>query len=149
MKDRPRIYDRAVEHSIRVRYAETDRMGVVYHTNYIIWFEIGRTEFCRSAGIPYRQMEDEGILIPVTGVDCLYRRPARYDDGVKIRTRMGEVGSRGLTFFYEILGEDGSLLAEGSTRHLFTDTASRPIQIPEKVRETFAKFVGAKKPDRV
>ena len=143
MSQKPRIYGRTVEHSIRVRYSETDRMGVVYHTNYIVWFEIGRTEFCRAAGIPYRRMEDEGILIPVTGVDCVYRRPARYDDGITIRTRMGDVGSRGLTFFYEILGEDGSLLAEGSTRHLFTDAASRPIRIPEHVRATFATFVGA------
>ena len=143
MRADPRIYDRVVEHSVRVRYAETDRMGIVYHTNYIVWFEIGRTEFCRAAGIPYRQMEEEGILIPVTAVECTYRQPARYDDGVTIRTRMGEVGSRGLTFFYEILGENGSLLAEGSTRHLFTDAASRPIRIPEHVRATFATFVGA------
>lgn len=117
-------------------------MGIVYHTNYIVWFEIGRTEFCRAAGVPYRQMEDEGVLIPVTGVDCVYRRPARYDDRVTVRTRMGEVGSRGLTFFYEILAEDGSLLAEGSTRHIFTDPASKPICIPEKVRATFEEFLG-------
>jgi acyl-CoA thioester hydrolase len=143
MSRKPQIFDRVVEHSIRVRYSETDRMGVVYHTNYIVWFEIGRTEFCRAAGIPYRQMEEEGILIPVTGVDCTYRRPARYDDGVTIRTRMGEVGSRGLTFFYELVGEDGKLLAEGSTRHIFTDLTTKPIRIPENIRTRFAEFVGA------
>ena len=143
MNEKPRIFDRAVEHSIRVRYAETDRMGIVYHAHYLVWFEIGRTEFCRAAGIPYRQMEEEGILIPVTGVDCKYRRSARYDDDVTIRTRMGDVGSRGLTFFYEVLGADGSLLAEGSTRHLFTDLGTKPIRIPEKIRERFAEFVGA------
>lgn len=143
MNEKPRIFDRAVEHSIRVRYAETDRMGIVYHAHYLVWFEIGRTEFCRAAGIPYRQMEEEGILIPVTGVDCKYRRSARYDDDVTIRTRMGDVGSRGLTFFYEVLGAGGSLLAEGSTRHLFTDLGTKPIRIPEKIREKFAEFVGA------
>ena len=143
MNEKPRIFDRAVEHSIRVRYAETDRMGIVYHAHYLVWFEIGRTEFCRAAGIPYRRMEEEGILIPVTGVDCKYRRSARYDDDVTIRTRMGDVGSRGLTFFYEVLGADGSLLAEGSTRHLFTDLGTKPIRIPEKIRQKFAEFVGA------
>ena len=143
MKDRPRIYDRAVEHEIRVRYSETDRMGIVYHANYIVWFEIGRTEFCRAAGMPYRQMEDSGNLILVTGVDCRYRQPARYDDAVVIRTRMGEVGSRGLSFFYEILRKsDGQLLAEGSTRHLFANAENRPIPIPDPIRETFAAFVG-------
>ena len=143
MNEKPRIFDRAVEHSIRVRYAETDRMGIVYHAHYLVWFEIGRTEFCRAAGIPYRRMEEEGILIPVTGVDCTYRRSARYDDDVTIRTRMGDVGSRGLTFFYEVLGSGGSLLAEGSTRHLFTDLGTKPIRIPERIREKFAEFVGA------
>jgi acyl-CoA thioester hydrolase len=143
MNRNPRVFDRVVEHSVRVRYSETDRMGIVYHTNYIVWFEIGRTEFCRAAGVPYRKMEDEGILIPVTGVDCVYRRAARYDDEVTIRTRMGEVGSRGLTFFYELLGADGLLLAEGSTRHLFTDASTKPIRMPEKIRARFAEFVGA------
>ncbi len=143
MKDRPRIYDRAVDHEIRVRYSETDRMGIVYHANYIVWFEIGRTEFCRAAGMPYRRMEESGILILVTGVDCRYRQSARYDDAILIRTRMGEVGSRGLSFFYEILRkEDGARLAEGSTRHLFADPAARPIPIPSPIREIFAAFVG-------
>ncbi len=145
MKENPRIFERTVEHSIRVRYAETDRMGIVYHAHYLVWFEIGRTEFCRAAGIPYRKMEEEGILIPVTGVDCTYRRAARYDDDVTIRTRVGEVGSRGLTFFYEVVGPDGTLLAEGSTRHVFTDVTTKPIRIPEKIRSGFAEFVGAER----
>ncbi len=142
MKPDPKIYDRVVEHSVRVRYSETDRMGIVYHANYIVWFEIGRTEFCRAAGFPYRQMEESGILILVTGVDCKYRRAARYDDRVTIRTRMGETGSRGLSFFYEIvMAGDGTLLAEGSTRHLFVDAGTRPIAIPSEIREAFARFV--------
>ena len=144
MKPEPRIYDRCVDHEIRVRYSETDRMGIVYHANYIVWFEIGRTEFCRAAGMPYRQMEESGILILVTGVDCKYRKSARYDDAVVIRTRMGEVGSRGLSFYYEILrGGDGERLAEGSTRHLFADAGSRPITIPASIRTTFEAFVTA------
>ena len=143
MKEKPQVFDRVVEHSVRARYSETDRMGIVYHAHYIVWFEIGRTEFCRSAGFPYRMMEEQGVLILVTGVDCKYRRAARYDDRVTIKTRMGEVGSRGLSFFYEIVrSEDGALLAEGSTRHLFVDAETRPIPIPVSIREAFEKFVG-------
>jgi acyl-CoA thioester hydrolase len=143
MTDSPKVFPRAVEHRIRVRYSETDRMGIVYHANYIVWFEIGRTEFCRAAGLPYRAMEEEGILILVTGVDCKFRRSARYDDDVTITTRMGEIGSRGLSFFYEIRKTDGGeLLAQGSTRHLFADTQNRPIRIPDHVRRIFRAFVG-------
>ena len=144
MKEKPAIFDRVVEHSTRVRYSETDSMGIVYHANYIVWFEIGRTEFCRAAGFPYREMEEQGVLILVTGVDCRFRRAARYDDSVTIRTRMGESGSRGLSFFYEIaMAEDGKLLAEGSTRHVFVNADCRPITIPPSIREAFARFVGA------
>jgi len=143
VREKPNIYERVVEHSVRVRYSETDRMGIVYHANYIVWFEIGRTEFCRAAGYPYTAMEDQGVLILVTGVDCRYRRAARYDDRVTIRTRMGDVGSRGLSFFYEVTRtDDGALLAEGSTRHVFVDGTNRPITIPPAIREAFAGFVG-------
>jgi acyl-CoA thioester hydrolase len=138
------VYERAVEHSVRVRYSETDKMGIVYHANYIVWFEIGRTEFCRAAGFPYSEMEREGILILVTGVDCRYRRSASYDDEVTIRTRMGDTGSRGLSFFYEIVrSDDGALLAEGSTRHIFVDGNGKPIRIPEAIHGAFSSFVGA------
>jgi len=117
-------------------------MGIVYHANYIVWFEIGRTEFCRAAGFPYRAMEERGILILVTGVDCKFRRSAQYDDHVTIRTRMGDTGSRGLSFFYEIvMAADGTLLAEGSTRHLFVDAGKRPIAIPREIRDAFSRFV--------
>ena len=142
MKPDAKIFEKTVDHSVRVRYSETDSMGIVYHANYVVWFEIGRTEFCRAAGYPYRAMEEEGIMILVTGVDCRYRRAAKYDDLVTIRTRMGDVGSRGLSFFYEIrMAGDGSRLAEGSTRHVFVDRASRPIAIPATIREAFTRFV--------
>ena len=144
VKEKPHIFERSVEHSLRVRYSETDRMRIVYHANYIVWFEIGRTEFCRAAGFPYREMEEQGVLILVTGVDCRYRRSASYDDEVTIRTRMGDVGSRGLSFFYEIVrSDDGTLLAEGSTRHVFVDGTGRPIRIPGEIHAAFSRFVGA------
>ncbi len=131
---------RVVETSLRVRYAETDRMGVVYHGHYIVWFEIGRTEYCRAAGMPYRVMEDSGLLILVTGVECKYRRPARYDDAVRVKSRMTELGSRGLSFGYEIVDEDGRLLAEGATRHVFADVSGKPRHAPAGILETLQRF---------
>src|SRR5262245_64306190 len=83
---------------LRVRYAETDKMGIVYHANYLVWFEIGRTEFCRVAGFPYRSMEDSGLWILVTDVECRYRKSAHYDDEILVRTTMPELGSRIVKF---------------------------------------------------
>jgi acyl-CoA thioester hydrolase len=131
---------RIVETSLRARYAETDRMGVVYHGHYIVWFEIGRTEYCRAAGMPYRVMEDSGLLILVTGVECKYRRSARYDDAVRVQSRLTELGSRGLSFGYEIVDEDGRLLAEGATRHVFADVSGKPRRAPAGILETLQKF---------
>src|SRR5262249_52764098 len=82
---------RGVATPVRVRYAETDRMGIVYHAHYIVWFEIGRTNYCRAAGMPYRAMEDSGLWILVTAVDCKYRGPARYDDEVRVRAELSEL----------------------------------------------------------
>jgi len=147
VKEKHDVFERAVEHTVRVRYSETDKMGIVYHANYIVWFEVGRTEFCRAAGFPYSEMERQGIMILVTGVECRYRRSASYDDDVTIRTRMGDAGSRGLSFFYEIVRtDDGALLAEGSTRHVFVDRSGRPVTIPSAIREAFARFVAPEGP---
>jgi acyl-CoA thioester hydrolase len=131
---------RAVETSLRVRYAETDRMGVVYHGHYIVWFEIGRTEYCRAAGMPYRVVEDSGLLILVTGVECKYRRSARYDDAVRVKSRMTELGSRGLSFGYEVVDEEGRLLAEGTTRHVFADVSGKPRRAPAEILEKLESF---------
>jgi len=131
---------RVVETPVRVRYSETDRMGIVYHTNYIVWFEIGRTEFCRAAGLPYRSMEDAGLLILVTAVECRYRRPARYDDALAVRARMTELASRGLTFEYEIVDSSGTVLADGITRHVFADMQGRPRRAPPEIVSAFERF---------
>ena len=120
VKEKHHIYERSGRALAACAPIRDGPMRIVYHANYIVWFEIGRTEFCRAAGFPYREMEEQGVLILVTGVDCRYGRSASYDDEVTIRTRMGDVGSRGLSFFYEIVrGDDGTPLAEGSTRHAF------------------------------
>ncbi|HEV8610512.1 MAG TPA: thioesterase family protein [Thermoanaerobaculia bacterium] len=131
---------RTVETRLRVRYSETDRMGIVYHGHYVAWFEIGRTEYCRAAGVPYRVLEDSGLLILVTRVECRYRRPARYDDEVRIVTGLSELASRGLAFIYEVFDAREQLLAEGATRHVFADMAGRPTQAPKDVVEVLARF---------
>jgi acyl-CoA thioester hydrolase len=131
---------RAVETELRVRYSETDRMGIVYHGAYVTWFEVGRTEYCRAAGVPYRRMEDDGLLILVTRVECAYRRPARYDDRIVVRSRLTELSSRGVAFGYEVRGEGDALLADGSSRHVFADAAGRPARAPADVVAALQRF---------
>lgn len=131
---------RAVETTLRVRYSETDGMGIVYHANYVVWFEIGRTEWCRAAGLPYRAMEDAGILILVTSVQVTYRRSARYDDAIVVRTTMTELSGRGCAFGYEIRDAQGRVLAEGSTRHVFADKSGRPHRVPDEMVLPFSGF---------
>lgn len=121
------------EASIRVRYAETDKMGVVYHANYLIWFEIGRTEFCRARGFAYRDMEEnDGAFLVVAESYCRYKAPAYYDDELIIRTHVTELRRRSLRFGYEIIRpEDGAIIAEGETYHVITDGAGRVRSLPD------------------
>jgi len=115
-------------------------MGIVYHANYIVWFEIGRTEWCRAAGVPYRSMEDAGLLILVTSVECTFRRSARYDDAIRIRAAMTELSSRGCAFGYEIVGPADDRLATGETRHVFADVEGRLRRAPEVIVETLERY---------
>ncbi len=131
---------RSVEIPLRVRYAETDQMGIVYHSHYAVWFEIGRTEFCRAAGLPYRELEESGLRIPVIGLECKYRRPARYDDDLRVRTTLPELSGRGLRFAYGVLDREERLLADGATRHIFADVHGKPRRAPEGVLETLERF---------
>jgi acyl-CoA thioester hydrolase len=126
--------------TIRVRYAETDQMGVVYYGNYFTWFEVGRAEFCRQLGFDYRRMEiEDDSFIVVAEASCRYRRPARYDDLLTIRTRVTESRKRTLRFSYEILRQDtGELLATGETTHVICDRLGQPKSLPEKYRKFFA-----------
>jgi acyl-CoA thioester hydrolase len=134
---------RVVETELRVRYSETDRMGIVYHGAYVVWFEVGRTEYCRAAGFPYRRMEDDGLWILVTRVECVYRRPARYDDRIFVRARVIELASRGLAFAYEVVDERGERVADGTSRHLFADPEGRPTRAPAAVVEALERFRNA------
>jgi acyl-CoA thioester hydrolase len=120
------------ETRLRVRYAETDKMGVVYHANFVVWFEVGRTDLCKQCGFTYRDMEaDDDAHMMVTDVSVRYRRPARYDDEILIRTRVAEFARRTLKFEYQVLNADtGESLAEGSTSHVVTTSAGRPRSFP-------------------
>lgn len=125
------------ETEIRVRYAETDKMGIVHHSNYLIWFEAGRSELCRARGFSYKEMEDEdNALMVVAETYCRYKSPAYYEDILTIRTQVAEVRSRSIRFIYEIVrGSDGTLLAEGETLHLVTDENKKVKLIPDRYRE--------------
>lgn len=126
-----------VETRLRVRYAETDQMGVVYHANYIVWMEVGRVEYFRSTGLRYRDIEHEGILLMVAEVHCRFRAPAHYDEEITIRTSVREADPRMVRFDYELLGEDGRSLATGYTKHVFCGRDRRPHRLPEKYHPAF------------
>lgn len=125
------------ETRVRVRYAETDQAGMVYHSNYLIWFEIGRVELCRDHGFNYRDMEIEAdAFLPVTEAHLRYRIPAKYDDVIVIRTRASEIRSRAITFEYEVRrGADDTLLAEGETQHIVMNRAGRARSFPTEYAE--------------
>jgi acyl-CoA thioester hydrolase len=123
-----------VDVTIRVRYAETDQMGIAYYANYLTWFEVGRTEFCRQRGFSYAQLETEtDTFIPVAEVSCRYRRPLHYDDEFVLRTRVEKFRRKVVIFSYEVLSRDGETrFAEGLTRHVFTDGEGTPKPLPEE-----------------
>jgi len=128
--------DRVVETTVRVRYAETDAMGVVYHTNYLIWFEVGRGEYMRQKGGDYTDFEAQGFYLPVSEVDARFTASARYGDLVTIRTWTEEMRSRSLTFAYEVvMQETGQVLVTGRTRHICTDREGRVKVIPKEMKE--------------
>ena len=124
------------ETQVRVRYAETDQMGIAHHANYLIWFEAGRSDLCRARGFSYQEMEDEAdALLVVAECYCRYKQPALYDEILTIRTRIGEVRSRSIRFVYEVVRENGDeLIAEGETLHLVTDKDKRVRTLPDVYR---------------
>ncbi|WP_124726927.1 acyl-CoA thioesterase [Staphylospora marina] len=129
------------ESHLRVRYQETDQMGVVYHSNYLIWFEVGRTDWIRQFGHSYREFEEKGLLLPVVEVYCKYIRPARYDDEVIVRTRLGEFGGSKLEFRYEVnRKQDGQLLVTGRSVHLWVDKNMKRTSIKQVFPELYAKL---------
>ena len=128
---------------IRVRYAETDQMGVVYHSNYFIWFEVGRVDLLRQLGFTYREMEQEdGCYIAVVDARCRFKAPARYDDEIVVRTHLKNVRESLIHFGYEAVREsDGALLAEGETTHIVTGVDMRRRELPAKYIAAFKAAV--------
>jgi len=125
--------------TVRVRYAETDQMGVVYHANYLIWFEIGRVELMRALGFEYKLMETEDdCYIVVAEASCRYLHPARYDEVLRVRTRISRAGNRVVKYAYDLLRDsDNAVLATGATTHVICGSDGKPKQLPEKYRDKF------------
>ena len=132
-----------VESRTRVRYKETDQMGIAHHSNYIVWFEIGRTDLCRETGFPYTEIENRGFILVVTEIGCRYRTPFRYDDEVVIRTSVESAASRAIRFAYELFdGAKGELRATGFSAHMWLDRLSRrPVRADGDVMRAFERFV--------
>jgi acyl-CoA thioester hydrolase len=131
------------ETRLRVRYAETDQMGVVYHANHFIWFEVGRVELLRQLGFSYKDMEHkDGCFIAVVDARCRYKAPVHYDDEVIVRTRLKHLREKVIRFGYELRkAESGELLAEGETTHIVADAKMKPRALPEKYMQVFRAAV--------
>lgn len=129
------------ENKIRVRYAETDQMGVVYHGNYAQYFEVSRVEALRSVGLSYKQMEVEGVSLPVLSLQTKFIRPAKYDDLLLIKTQIRELPNTRITFYHEVFNEEGTLLTIGSVELVFVDIKSgRPCRPPQNLIQAIDEF---------
>ena len=120
--------------ALRVRYQETDQMGVVYYANYLVWFEVARTEYLRGLGISYKELEKNGIFLVVAESNCIYKSPAGYDDLIEIESEITDIKNSSLIFKYLVRRAD-KLLAEGKTAHVFVNKSGRPTRIPVFLRE--------------
>ncbi len=124
---------------IRVRYAETDQMGIAYHGNYFAWFEVGRTDLLRGLGLTYRELEADGVRLPVIETRARFLRPALYDDMLDVRTRLAELGGASLSFEYAVHREDSETpLATGATVHAAVDREGKPRRLPKQIRSLLA-----------
>ncbi len=133
---------KTVEAHVRVRYAETDQMGVVYHANYLVWFEVGRVELIRAMGLSYKQMEEAGCMIAVVEATARYRAPARYDDELVIETRLAASRGSVIRFDYRVVRPaDGRFLCEGHTVHVVVDREMKKAPLPQPVAERFTAWL--------
>lgn len=130
--------ENVAETALRVRYQETDQMGVVYHTNYLVWFEVGRTEMMRERGFSYKDLEEKGLLLPVVDIHCKYEYPARYDDLVIIRTRISQFNRSKIVFAYEVIHQEtGRRLVKGESIHLWVDKKMKRINLKQAFPELY------------
>ena len=129
-----------VEAALRVRYAETDAMGIVHHASYLVWFEVGRSEYFRQIGVSYEEVEGRGYLLPLSEAHARYVAPARYGDAVCVRTKITQARSRSLTFAYEVIHRPtGATLVIGWTKHLCVDRQGQVHRIPGFLREAWER----------
>ena len=133
---------------LRVRYAETDKMGVVYHSNFFIWMEIGRVELMRELGFDYKQMEiEDDCHLPVVDARCRYKSPAYYDEEIVVRTELRNLRGSLMHFGYEIMrSSDGAILAEGETTHIVVNAEMEKRQLPDRYRAAFQALAGRRLP---
>jgi acyl-CoA thioester hydrolase len=125
--------------TLRVRYAETDKMGIVYYANYLVWFEVARTDWLRDTGWTYRDMEQEGVGLPAIEAHCEYKTGARYDDELEVRTTARLVSAVRLAFDYTVVRRsDAALIASGYTVHASVDLSGRPRRLPARVKDLFS-----------
>ncbi len=133
---------KVVEARVRVRYAETDQMGVVYHANYLVWFEVGRAELIRAMELSYRQIEEAGCMIAVVEATAWYRSPARYDDELLVETRLTACRGSVIRFGYRVVrAGDGVVLCDGHTVHVVVDKQMKKARLPRAVAERFAAWL--------
>lgn len=125
---------------IAVRYAETDQMGVVHHSVYPVWFEVGRTEFMDNTGLKYSDIEKMGIILPLVHLECNYKRPAKYGDEITITTKINNLTCARIEFYYEVANQAGMLLATGITMHAWADNTLKPININKTNPELLTKI---------
>ena len=136
--------ERFMESKVKVRYQETDQMGVAHHSCYFVWFEIGRTDLCHAASLPYSEIEKGGYVLVVTEIACRYLSPFLYDEEVTIRTHVTRISSRGFRFEYELIDHDGIARATGSSSHIWLDYESRrPVKAPADMVTQFERFRGS------
>jgi acyl-CoA thioester hydrolase len=129
------------ETEITVRYAETDQMGIVHHSNYPVWFEVGRTDFIRKMGVPYSKIEKDGALLPLISMKCNFKGHAEYEDNLLVRTRIKEYNGVRLLFYYEIVKKDSNeIITTGETEHAWTDKALKPVNL-KKFRPELHKIL--------
>jgi acyl-CoA thioester hydrolase len=129
------------ETNLRVRYAETDQMGIVHHSHYAVWFEVGRTEFTKKVGIPYSDIEERGARMPLIHLSCHFKSPAHYEDEVVVRTYLKNVTQTRMCFGYTVIHkDDGRLLCEGESQHVWTDQNLKPINLQKRLPDVFSLY---------
>ena len=132
--------EKVFRHKLMVRYAETDQMGIVYYANYLVWFEAARTDFLKSIGIPYRELEKSGIFLPVAEAFCKYLSPAYYEDEIIVETYLSKIGNASIEISYKVKRED-KVIATGYTKHACTNKEGKIQRIPENIKEKLKKYL--------